>query len=90
MTHGEVENLRRAMLTVIANLSEHDIRNLSIIEDCAYCPECMKEVCPTKDISHYSDSELSCEIAWIKAADKLINNGKGLFIPLINLSARKE
>lgn len=91
MTHGEVELLRDSMLTVIANLSTHDIRNLSIIEDCTYCPECMKEVCPTKNISYYDDSELSCEHAWVRAAQKMVNEGKIVpMIPLINLSARKD
>ena len=94
MTDNEVELLRKSMLTVITNLSLDDIRNLSIIEDCVYCPECMKEVCPTKDISYHSDSELSCEHTWIRAAQKIVNEGKIVpMIPLINISslvARKE
>lgn len=75
MTHEEVENLRQAMLTVIVNLSGHDLRNMAILEDCYSCPECMKEVCPTRDTSWDEDGELSCELAWIRAADKRINLG---------------
>ena len=71
MTHTEVENLKQAMLTVIANLSEHDLRNIACIEDCYYCSECLKEVCPTRDMSWDEDGELSCELAWIRAAEKL-------------------
>ena len=76
MTYGEVENLRQAMLTVIANLSGHDLRNMAILEDCYSCPECMKEVCPTRDTSWDEDGELSCELAWIRAADKLMTGAE--------------
>ena len=76
MTYGEVENLRQAMLTVIANLSGHDLRNMAILEDCYSCPECMKEVCPTRDTSWDEDGELSCELAWIKTAEKLVTGGR--------------
>ena len=91
MTHEEVELLRDSMLTVIANLSKHEVRNLAIIEDCAYCPDCMEEACPTKGEVFRSNSGLTCELAWIGAAQKMVNEGKIVpMIPLINLSARKD
>lgn len=75
MTHEEVENLRRAMLTVIANLSEHDLRNVACMEDCYYCPECLQEVCRTRDISRDGDMRV-CESAWIQTAEKLVTGGR--------------
>ena len=45
MTHEEIENLRRGMLTVTAYLLENDLLNAAILEDCGCCPEYMKEKC---------------------------------------------
>lgn len=80
MTHDEVENLRQAMLTVITNLPEHDLRNMAIIEDCSYCPECMREVCSTMNASQDEDSALTCELTWIRAAEKMRAEDKAILL----------
>ena len=72
MTHEEVENLRQAMLTVIVNLSGHDLRNVVCMDDCYYCPECLQEGCRTRDISWGKDAPLACEAAWIKTAENMM------------------
>ena len=68
MKNEEVEKLRQAMLKVIANLSEHDLRNIANLDDCYYCPKCIKGVCPTRNMNLFKDSILACETAWIEAA----------------------
>lgn len=76
MTIDEVEkNLKQAMLTVMTSLSDGEIWNLAIIEDCCYCPKCMRAVCPKKDPDH--DGVLFCELAWINAAEKIKDGQNG-------------